>query len=131
MKHFTFRLFLIRKLIESLMASCIDEYTEFEEIADGLAKAHSAMEKRRKTVNVDPEPEQKQVDPPDPELVEACRRIIGDGDCNAGNVYCESSCKPEGTVRCPNCDKPGGDKWACNKASDSARHWLAEHGIKE
>lgn len=47
MKHFTFRLFLIRKLIESLAWSCIDEYTEFEEIADGLGRTLWAIERKR------------------------------------------------------------------------------------
>ena len=37
------------------MWSCIDEYAEWEEVADGLAKVHSAMEKRRKPEKVDPE----------------------------------------------------------------------------
>ena len=49
MRKFGLRLFLIRKLIESLAWSCIDEYTEFEDVADELAKAHSAMIEKRKS----------------------------------------------------------------------------------
>lgn len=90
MKHFTFRLFLIRKLIEWARA--------------------------RKTVS---------------EQAEACRRIIAAGTCEGAEVLCETSNAPEGWVKCPNCGKEPSEAWRCSRSADSARRWLAEHGIKE
>lgn len=126
MKHFTFRLFLIRKLIESLMASCIDEYTEFEEIADGLAKAHSEMEKRR-----NPEPVDLSAD--DHEIAKRMSAIIKSGDCRkaatslgmSGNDFCKGCFDMVYHVN----TRP--DYWDCNDEQKSAKRWLAEHGIKE
>lgn len=117
MKHFTFRLFLIRKLIESLMASCIDEYTEYEEIADGLAKAHSAMEKRRMTEKVDPD------------VVLRIRLIAKYGSCSVAI----SESKMSDHDFCVGCiDSIGRPEWwDCNDEQKSAKRWLAEHGIKE
>lgn len=120
MKHFTFRLFLIRKLIESLMSSCIDEYTEFEDIADGLAKAHSAMERKRRP------------EPVDPELVERMKLLAKHGYCYSANKEWESSGK---NGFCAGCIRhkcgPAPRWWNCNDEQKSAKRWLAEHGIKE
>lgn len=108
MKHFTFRLFLIRKLIESLMWSCIDEYTEFEDIADGLAKAHSAMEKMRK-----PEP-MATTKPYSPETIAVVRKLSKTQTCEG----CD----------CGDCPFDGG---VHPVTKERALAWLAEHGIKE
>ena len=115
MKRFTFRLFLVRKLIESLTWSCIDEYTELEDVADGLAKAHSAMDRTRK---------------PDTELIDACKMIVANGSCSGIKVQCSGKPK-DGWVRCPNYGKMPSKSWRCTDAEIYARRWLAEHGIKE
>lgn len=104
MKHFTFRLFLIRKLIESLMWSSIDEYTEYEEIADGLARAHSAMEK----------------------LVSARKKGIADETYSVVRQLAKTEqCHGHSCKDCPF------DNKTHPITKEQAIKWLAEHGIKE
>ena len=67
-----------------------------------------------------------------PEHVEACRRIIKAGRCKYAGVYCEPYCIPDEHVRCANCGHAGGHNgWSCVESAQSARKWLADHGIKE
>jgi hypothetical protein len=62
----------------------------------------------------------------------ACRRIINNGGCVGAAVACEPHCVPDGYVRCVNCGKLGGHNgWRCSKSTESARKWLADHGMKE
>lgn len=124
MRKFGLRLFLIRKLIESLMWSCIDEYTEYEEIADGLAKAHSAMEKRRRTEKVDPC------------QIERMKLLAKHGNCFGANEEWNNSGNSKKGMFCDLCSMGSGesgrpDYWSCNREGESAKRWLAEHGIKE
>ena len=106
MKHFTFRLFLVRKLIESLTWSYIDEHTEFEDVADGLGRTLSALDGRRKQKSV--------VKPIKPETIAGVRLLAKTGCC--------------GDCDCDDCPFDGG-RHPVTKEQASA--WLAEHGIKE
>ena len=133
MKRFTFRLFLVRKLIESLTWSCIDEYTEFEDVADGLGRTLSAldgMRKPRRALNADPEA----VETPDPELAKRMKLLSKYGDCVSAdramglgkNEFCRGC-----FTAVSKCKYTRPDYWDCTEEQKSARRWLAEHGIKE
>lgn len=76
--------------------------------------------------------EKKEATEEEEEFAEACRRIIKAGECNNAEVYCEPFCIPDGFVRCVNCGHSGGHNgWRCSKSTESARKWLADHGMKE
>ena len=126
MKRFTFRLFLIRKLIESLTWSCIDEYTEFEDVADGLGRTLSALDGRRKAGVA--------TETPDPELAKRMKLLSKYGDCVSAdramglgkNEFCRGC-----FTAVSKCKYTRPDYWDCTEEQKSARRWLAEHGIKE
>ena len=106
MKRFTFRLFLVRKLIESLAWSCIDEYEEYEDVADWLGRTLSALDGMRRPKSV--------VKPIKPETIKIVRTLAKTGDC--------------GDFDCGDCPFDGG-RHPVTKEMASA--WLAEHGIRE
>ena len=112
MKKFRIRLWLVKRLLDSLIGGCLDEFPEFDEISEGVAHLHSAIEERA-------------------EFITACRRIIANGMCNETRVLCEAKEKVEGYVKCPNFGKSSSDSWSCAKSAESAKRWLREHGIKE
>ena len=125
MKRFTFRLFLVRKLIESLTWSCIDEYTEFEDVADGLGRTLSALDGRKAGVATET---------PDPELAKRMKLLAKYGDCVSAdramglgkNEFCRGC-----FTAVSKCKYTRPDYWDCTEEQKSARRWLAEHGIKE
>ena len=83
MKKFRIRLWLVKRLLDSLIDGCLDEFPEFDEISEGVAHLHSAFEERA-------------------EFITACRRIMANGMCNETRVLCEAKEKVEGYVKCPN-----------------------------
>lgn len=106
------------------MMSCIDEYTEFEEIADGLGRTMWAMDRKSKPDEDDP--------------AEVCRLIIKNGTCRGAiDIQCGIMVESTGRTGCFKYHCPV-DTSICKKAGgkqdvsvDAARRWLAEHGIKE
>ena len=123
-RKFRIRLWLVKRLLASLIDGCLDEFPEFDAISEGVAHLHSAIENDMPVSKVRTKPV------PDMELVSACRLIIENGRCN-DRIACEPESHEDGRPKCPNCGKRSSNSWSCKMPAESAKQWLREHGIKE
>ena len=103
-KKFRFRLWLVKRLLESVMAGRIDELPEFVAISVGVAHLHSAIENEMPGERVEI----------DTTHIAVVRSLANSGRCNG--------------FSCGECPF---DKGPHPVTVDMAKRWLREHGIKE
>ncbi len=104
MKKFRIRLWLVKRLLDSLVRGGMDEHDEWGAICDGVAHLHSAIENdwpgRRVEI--------------DTTHIAVVRSLANSGGCKG--------------FSCGECPF---DETTHPISQDTAKRWLREHGIKE